>query len=302
MTDPGGALRGGLAGCAVLPASAVVSYADGGLAGADAWSVEAHLPGCLVCRRVLAGCSDASQLSQNRAILLTRVGLAEPGPLGRELRRWGVPEHVRVLLAATPSLRRSWLAGVLLVLALAVSASQLAATRYMSGAGAPGLAGPDGWRVLIPFLVIVPLVPVAAVACTFSPALDRASVLVTVAPVSKVWLLCVRSLAIVAATLVPAALAALALPGPGWLAAALLLPALAVCAVALALATVLRPDWAAIAAGAGWITLVTGLGVLAPRPALIVGLGGQLTALAVLMAAVALFATRRNKIDYGWMG
>ncbi len=298
MTRPDDASQ---AGCAVLPADAVAAYAGGRLGPAQEWSVEAHLPGCQACRRALAACSDDGSLDRNRAVLMTRAGLSEPGPMGRILRRCGVPEHIIVLLAATPSLRRSWLTGVLAVLAIVVGASQLAA-RLGGLAAAPDTVGQPGWTALLPFLVITPLLPLAAVAAAFSPRLDPACRLASAAPVSKVWLLCIRSAAVIAATLVPAALAALALPGSHWLAVALLLPALAICAVGLALATVTRAETAVVAAAVGWTAVAIETTGAAARPASVLGAGGQLTALAVLAAAAALIAVRRNKIDYGWMG
>lgn len=297
--------------CAVLPAAVVALYAQGDLGTAQAWSVEAHLPGCPACRSALDACPDTGRLAQNRAVLLVRTGLPAPGqlrrgPVGsRMLRRCGVPEHVLVLLAATPSLRRSWLAGVLLVLGVAIGAGQWAAAGYgglIAGGLRPSLADVDRLAALVPFLVIAPLLPLAAVAAAFSPGLDPAFRLASAAPVSKMWLLCIRSVAVIAATLVPTALAALALPGPRWLAATVLLPALAVCAAALALASVVRPAVAVVLAGCGWMALVIGTATTAGRPVSLLGPAGQLTAGAVLACAAVLVARRRDKIDYGWMG
>jgi hypothetical protein len=279
-----------------------VSYADGSLDPASAWSVEAHLPGCPACRAVLASHTDASRLSANRAELLVRIGLPRPGLIGRALRRCGVPEHVTVLLEATPSLRRSWLAGVLLVLAVAVITAKLATSSFPAAPGLLREPGMTHWAVLDPFLVIAPLLPLAAVAAAFSPAVDPAYVLTSAAPVSMVWLLCIRTVAVIAATLIPVALAALALPGPLWLAVALLLPALALCSVALGLATVIRPAVAVAGVAAGWTVLVIGLADLAGRPAAAFGMAAQLIAAAVLLASIALVAARRDTINYGWMG
>jgi hypothetical protein len=97
-------------------------------------------------------------------------------------------------------------------------------------------------------------------------------------------------------------LAALGLPGPWWLAVALLLPALALCGAALGLATVIRPAVAVVAVAAGWTALMIGLALTAGRPAAAFGPVAQLAAAAVLLAGAALTAARRNKIDYGWMG
>jgi hypothetical protein len=294
------ATDGGAPRCAVLPAAVVTSYGGGSLATAAAWSVEAHLPGCPACRAVLAGCAEPGRLGRNRAVLLVRAGLPEPGPLGRTLGRCGVPEHVRVLLAATPSLRRSWLMAVLLVLATAVITAQLASVAVRADTLPPLPPGTD-WTRLAPFLLIAPLLPLAAVAAAFSQGLDPAYRLASAAPVSKAWLACVRAIAVVAATLVPTALAALALPGPWWLAVALLLPALALCAAALGLATVVRPAIALAGVAAGWLGVGTGLTVTV-RASAAYGPAGQLAAAAVLAAGAALFIFRRSKLDYGWRG
>jgi Putative zinc-finger len=291
------------AGCAVLPAAIIASYADGSLDTTAVWSVEAHLPSCPDCRAVLAVRPvDVGQLARNRAMVLARAGLPAPGLLGRALHRCGVPEQIAVLLEATPSLRRSWLAGVILVLAVTVCAAQLAVTPMLGGAHQFLAPGVTDWSPLAPFLIVVPLLPLGAVAAAFSPALDPAYRLASAAPVSMAWLLCVRTVAVVAATLVPAELAALALPAPWWLALALLLPALALCGAALGLATVVRPEIAVAGVAAGWLALTITMTATAGRLSAAVGPVGQLTAAAALLAGIALAVLRRNKIDYGWMG
>ncbi len=298
----GGPEETGSVGCSVLPTAAVVSYANGSLDPAREWSVEAHLPGCPACRAVLATHTDARRLAANRAELLARIGLPQPGLIARALRRCGVPEHVTVLLGTTPSLRRSWLAGMLLVLAVAVITAKLATVPPF---GAPAVLhnpGMTDWAVLDPFLVVGPLLPLAAVAAAFSPPLDPAYRLASAAPVSMVWLLCVRTVAVIAATLIPVALAALALPGPLWLGVALLLPALALCAAALGLATVIRPAVAVAGVTAGWMVVVIGLAAPAGGPSAAFGMIAQLTAAAVLLVSIALVAARRDTINYGWMG
>lgn len=295
--------------CTVLPAALVASYCDGSLDGAAAWSVEAHLPGCPACRAVLSGRVDSRRLRASRAVVLARAGLPRPGRAGRALRRCGVPDHITALLAATPSLRRSWLAGIVLVLAVVIAATRLAAT-ISTGTLAPGvlhagaatsaslLAGSSGWYGLLPFFVLAPLLPLAAVAAAFSPALDPAHRLSAAAPVSAITLLCVRSAAVTAASLLPAALAALALPGPWWLAVTMLLPALAICAAALALATVIRPLPAAAAVAAGWAALVLAAAHAAHSSWAAFSPAGQAGAGAVLLAGVALIAARRYRFDY----
>jgi hypothetical protein len=283
--------------CAVLPAPLVVAYAGGSLDTGPAWSVEAHLPGCPACRDVLAGCADAARLERNRAVLLARAGLPRPGPAQQLARRCGLPEHVTTMLAATPSLRKSWLASVALVLAAVVGAAQLASRHWIGSAAPPGARA-----LLLPFLLTAPLLPLGAVAAAFSAVLNPASEIAAAAPISKIRLLCLRSIAVIAATMIPTMVAALVLPGPWWLAVAILLPALALCAAALAAATAMPPLPAAIAAGAAWVTLVLLVNSIASRPSALLGPAGQLGAAAVLAGAALVVVSRRRHVEIEWMG
>jgi hypothetical protein len=314
MTGPG---RSGAppwpapAACAQLGDALLARYAGGALDEATAWSVEAHAPACAPCRAALAAAVDGGRLARNKSVLLTRLALPRPGAAGRFLRWCRVPDHVVTLLSATPTLRRSWLAGVALVLAAAIGAAYLLAPDGL--AGGPALAGsvPGGlplagapaasaavraWAALMPFLALAPLVPLMAVAAAFSARLDPAYELALAAPVSALWLLFVRATAVIAVTLVPVAAAALLLPGPWWLASVLLLPALAVCAAALAAASVVGPVTGAIGAGSAWLAVViaaTG----ARHPAVAFGPAGQAYAAAVLLAAGAVVAVRRDRFE-----
>jgi hypothetical protein len=300
MTGPG---RAGPAACAQLSGDLLARYASGALDEATAWSVEAHVPACAPCRAALAASLDGGRLARNRSVLQTRLALARPGPAARVLRWCRVPDHVVTLLSATPGLRRSWLAGVALVLATAIGAAYLLVPDGL--AGGPALAGPgtasatlaaSAWAALLPYLAIAPLVPLMAVAAAFSARLDPAYELALAAPVSALWLLLVRATAVVAVTLVPTAAAALALPGPWWLAAVLLLPALAVSAAALAAATVVGPVAGAVGAGAAWLAVVTAA-VVDRHPAVAFGPAGQACAAAVLLAAAAVLAVRRDRFE-----
>jgi Putative zinc-finger len=287
-------------GCAVLRAELVLGYGRGELDSTAAWSVEAHLPGCPACREVLASCGPSGRLERNRGELLVRLGLPEArrAPmLPPRLRGQG---HVSALLWGTPSLRASWLCGVLLVLAVTVGLARLAVASMAAG-GPQSLGHAAGWTALIPFLFVAPLLPLAAVAAAFSPQLDPAFDLARAAPISGAWLLCVRSIAVIAVTLMPTVAAALLLPGPWWLAPALLLPALALCAAAVAGATVVSPISAAVGAALAWSVLVIVAGLAAGNPALVYSPAGQVAATAVVLAGVGLVAIRRNRIDLGWV-
>ena len=309
MTRPG---RAGPPACAQLSGDLLARYAGGALDEATAWSVEAHVPGCAPCRAVLAARLDGSRLERNKSVLLTRLALPGPGPAGRVLRWCRVPGHVVTLLSATPALRRSYLAGVALVLAAAIGAAYLLVPDGLVGgpavvgsagtgpgtsaAGLAAAAAARAWAGLLPYLAVAPLVPLIAVAAAFSARLDPAYELALAAPVSALWLLLVRAVAVVAVTLVPTAAAALALPGPWWLASALLLPALAVCAAALAAATVVGPVTGAIGAGTAWVAVVTAA-IVARHPAAAFGPAGQAGAAAVLLIAAAVLAVRRERFE-----
>ena len=117
----------------------------------------------------------------------------------RLLCRCGVPDHLLRLLAATPSLRRSWLLSVAGV--LAVVAGEAAAVRYgwVGNGGHLRPAGYPGPDVLVPFLLVAPLLVLAGVAAAFLPMFDPASQLAAAAPFSGFTLLLIRSVSALAA-------------------------------------------------------------------------------------------------------
>jgi len=94
-------------------------------------------------------------------------------------------------------------------------------------------------------------------------------------------------------------LAAFLLPGPGWLPAALLLPSLALCAFALAAATVVGPRAAAVMAGALWAVPVLLLAA-AHIPLLAVQRNAQFACAAVLCACAMVLLARHDRFEWGW--
>lgn len=290
-------------GCVVWQANPdlLARYAAGELHGPAAWSIETHLPTCAACRGEIGSHLDAERLSRNRQAVLTALAMPAPGIAERVLARVGVPAHLARLLMVTPSLRRSWLAGVTLVLAVALGASYLAAplSAPRGGPVALGLAAGPAMR-LVPFLVLVPLLPLAGVAAAFSRRLDPTHDLAAAAPLSGVQVFFVRSAAVLVASLAPALVLAVGLPGPGWLPVALLLPALAVSALSLAASTAVDPATAAIGVGAGWVMLSAALGVASRSPAVAFGPTGQVLSGVVVLAALGVLAARRGRLELGW--
>jgi len=281
----------------------LASYVAGTAGTVVVWSVEAHLTECERCRSGLSAHVDAERLARNRSVLLARAATGEGGRLRRLLGRCGVPEHVLGLLAATPSLRRSWLLSVLGV--LAIVAGQAAAVRYGWIPAGPGrlamrLGGYPRLVVLAPFLLVGPLLVLAGVAAAFLPMFDPAYRLAVAAPFSGFTLLLVRAVCALAAALVPMVGAAFLLPGPGWLPVAMLLPSLALCAFALAAATLVNPRAAAVTAGILWAVPVLLLAIThGPLP--VVQPNAQWACAAVLCVSALVLLARHDRFELGWM-
>ena len=269
----------------------LAGYAAGAVDEATAWSIEAHVTACTTCRSALSAQVDAGRLARNRSVLLTRLAIGDNGRRHRRV----LPDHLLRLLAATPSLRRSWLLSVVGVLAVVTGEAVLA--RYSLGGAARGY---PSQQALVPFLLVAPLLALAGVAAAFMPWFDPAYRLVAAAPFSGFTLLLVRATSALAVAMVPVACAAFAVPGPSWLPAAFLLPSLAVCALALAAVTVVGPLAAAAAAGAVWVLAVLLLAD-AHLPLAVVQWHGQAAAAGVLLAAAAVLFLRHDRIDLGWM-
>jgi hypothetical protein len=300
MTNSSPGVAGPVAGADGHPGEDLLaSYAAGTAGTVTVWSVEAHLAGCARCRSALSAHVDAERLAHNRSVLLVRAAIGDGGRVRRVLRRCGLPDHVLGLLAATPSLRRSWLLSVMGV--LAVVAGEAAAARYgWATAGSPGRIPGDPGQDLAPFLLVGPLLVLAGVAAAFLPMFDPACQLAAAAPFSGFALLLARSVSALTAALVPVAAAAFLLPGPGWLPVALLLPSLALSALALAAATVLPPRAAAVMAAILWA--VPALLLAADDvPLLIVQRNAQFACAATLCACAVVLMARHDRFESGWM-
>ena len=301
MTNPFHGTAGRAAGTAWHAGEDLLaSYNAGAVEPAIVWSVEAHLAGCDPCRTALSAQVDPDRLARNRSVVLVRAAFPDDGRVRRLLCRCGVPDYLLRLLAATPSLRKSWLLSIIGVLAAMVG--EAAAVRY-GWAPTGGRQGPGAYadpEVLAPFFLVAPLLVLAGVAAAFLPAFDPAHRLAVAAPFSAFTLLLVRTVSALTAALVPVVGAAFILPGPGWLAAALLLPSLALPALALAGATVLDPRAAAISVGALWALMVLLLATTRV-PSLIAQRNVQVACAAVLCASAAVLLVRRNRFEIGWM-
>ena len=253
-------------------------YADGRIDDVAASSLEAHLVACAACRDGISAHAPAARLGANWNAVTAALDAPAPGPLERLLTRAGLRAGTARLLAATPTLRASWLASV----ALAVAFAAVAASR------------PGGAPLL--FLALAPLVPVVAVAVAFSRALDPSSEVVEATPLAGMRLLLLRTVASLAPSVLLAAAASLAVDDVGRSSAMWLLPALALSALSLLASSVVPVGAAAGVLGGLWSTGVVAAEAAARGSLSAVRRGGDLESLLVqlpaqvLAAAVALVA------------
>lgn len=255
-------------------------YARGELDQARSFSVEAHLPACERCRAAIAGLVDTGRLSRTWDAIDLAIDAPVSGPVERLLRRFGVPEPTARLLALTPSLRPSWLLAVAVVLAF--------------GALAAGWRGETG---LMAFLLVAPLLPLAGVAVAYGPHVEPAHEIALAAPVGTLRLLLLRTVAVVGATTTLAAVAAVALPGFEWTAAAWLVPALGLTLAALGLATSTGPAAACAIVASTWVSAVLAAWRVADDPLTAFGSFGQLACLLAALAGAALVIARRDTFE-----
>jgi hypothetical protein len=257
-----------------VPPELLARYAGGDADQAQAFSVEAHLPACPRCREEVAALVDDDLLTRSWEGIELRLDAPRRGPVEAGLARVGVPDHIARLLDATPALRLSWLLACAVVLLFAV----WAASEHVHG---------EYW-----FLVLAPLLPLAGVAAAYGPDVDPTYELGLAAPMPSSGLLLIRSLAVLVTTGTMAAVAALALDGPQWSAAAWLTPSLGLTLASLALSTRISPAAACGSLAALWV-VATGAGWRwSHDPLALFGTGGQLSF--ALLAVCAALVLARN--------
>jgi len=262
-------------------------YASGDLDEARAYSLEAHLLACDTCRAGVAAVSDQAQLDRMWAEVTEAVDAPRPGVVERGLVRLGVSDHVARLLAATPSLRLSWLGAEALALGFAVVAANSAITERGRSLGT------------FLFLVVAALLPVGGVAAAYGPGLDPTYEVSLASPMRSFGLLMTRAAAVLGTSTVLAGIAALSLPGMGWTTVAWLLPSLGLTLAALGLATSLGPVTSGALVSFTWILIVLGAWQASGDPLNAFGDAGQLACLGVALAGLAAVLVRRDSFDIG---
>lgn len=253
-------------------AASLRRYAEGTLPPAASASVETHLLTCAACRTQLAPAVPADRLGAIWAHIEETVDAPRRSPVERALARLGVPDHTARLIAATPSLTTAWLLSVTAALVFAVAAAQ---------------SGPRG--VLI-FLALAPVLPVAGVAAAYGRDGDPTYDVALAAPYPSFRLLLLRTAAVLATTVTLVGLASLLLPAAPGLAAAWLLPALALSTVTLALSSRVPAAVAGGAVVALWVGAVFTAVRATGSPYVAFGAAGQAACLALVVISIAMIS------------
>lgn len=280
MTDQGGVMRMDATGWHVAVED-LRQYARQDLAAPRLWSVETHLAACRRCRAELAEVIDPELVTAGWARLDAELDAPRPGLMEAALIRLGVADHTARLLVATPTLRRSWLAAVVVTLALAVIAGN--AARH----------GP----VPLLFVGVVPLLPVAGVALAFGAGIDPTYEMALVAPMHFLRLLLLRTVSVLAPTTSLSLLASLALPSFGLAALAWLLPALALTSLSLVLMPRLGPFLGSGLVGAGWVVTAWASDTFSSGTPPPFTLAGQLAAALTVVAVATALAALKDRFD-----
>jgi hypothetical protein len=256
-----------------IPEPMALAYVSGDVHGARAASIEAHVMTCPTCRELVGREVPTDRLEAIWADVEELVDAPRPSWAERLLTVLGVPDTDARLMASAPSLHLSWLTAVAVVLAFAAWASQ------------------TGDRGLAVFLIVAPIVPVVAVAGAYGRWIDPTYEVSVSSSYPTLRLLLLRASAVVVASGVLAGFASLLVPDAR-VAAAWVLPCLALVTVTLALSRWLPLLWSAAFVAACYVLpLLSGLHQDANVLDLVISRGVQLTALLVAAAAVTFMLT-----------
>jgi len=251
-------------------------YASGQAGEVLSASIEQHLIGCPSCRSHLSPYVDQRRTQAVFAEVLERVQAPRPRAIERLLRKCGMSDTTARLLSLTPSLRGSWIIGILFVLVLA----QLGANSSDAG--------------IALYMALAPVLPMISVAAAFGGEMDPSREMVGATPYPMLRLLMVRTAAVVAATLVPATALAFLTPGSTLLAFGWLLPSLALLGTVLTLGARVPALPTAGVLAAAWLGLVATGWMRHHDPFLAASFTVQVTSTCVLMTICVLFLVRHQ--------
>jgi len=251
---------------------------------ATAASIDAHLLQCASCQRIAVGAADADMVDDVWRSIVDTLDRPQLGVVERGLVWIGCSESTARIVAATTRARWAYLFVVVVSIAMAV-VSAVSVTRS------------DDW--FVGFLIVAPLGPLIAAAAAFGRFADPAHAVLRCLPTSSLRIVLVRTVAGVVPAIALTALATPLLIDRGWMAAAWLLPSLALTLMVLLLSTWFDVELAAACVAVGWIALPIVLRV--PVGRLIDAFSGpvQSVSLGIVAIAAVVGYARRSSFDWG---
>lgn len=151
-----------------------------------------------------------------------------------------MPQEDALLLAGSPMFRWAWVESIAAAALFASVAALSSSHRELS----------------VLFLLVAPLLPLAAVALAYGPAVDPAHEVAVATPYPQARLFLLRCAAVILATVPITLVTGLLLPTPEWVPTAWLLPAAAMTAIAIAAGTWSESLTGATVLGVGWAAFV----------------------------------------------
>lgn len=202
-----------------------------------------------------------------------------PSRTERVLQRVGFSSATARLVAATPALRRSWAAALLVVVLIGLSAAS---------------DNPDN---ISGMLVLAPLVPVLGVALAYGPSVDPVHDIGLATPMRGVRLITIRAATVVAVAVAVLCGAVLLSAASNALAVVWLLPALATTSLAVSLMTALSPRRAVIGVSVAWAMLVVVVQGATQDSLAIFSPAAQVASAVAAVVAAAVTFKRREGFD-----
>lgn len=224
---------------------------------------------------------DQARLAANWRAITAELDAPRPARIERVLRSLRMPPPIVRVIVATPALRRSWYLSILAVVLVGL-----------------GGAEPDRPDSLFALLVLAPMLPVLGVAMAYGSAADPSHEIQLATPMRGLRLIAIRAVTVLIVSIVVVGPLSVLSPAARPMAAAWLLPALAVTAASLAMMTVRPPRQATVLVAVTWFAGVLIAQVAADDPLAAFRVGGQLVALAVAVAAGIVIVMRRDSYEH----
>lgn len=223
---------------------------------------------------------DQARLDANWRSITAELDAPRPSVIERLLRAVRVPTHVVRMIVATPALRRSWYLSIVAVVLVGL-----------------GAADPAQRDTLFALLVLAPMLPVLGVALAYGSAADPSHEIQLATPTHGLRLVAIRSVTVLVVSIAIVGPLSMLNEAARPMAAAWLLPALAVTAASLALMTFLPPRQATAAVAVAWFAVVLIARVAADDPLAAFTAVGQLVAIVVTVGAVSVVIVRRSRFE-----